>query len=299
MGRELRGWRFPVESWLVCDGTHGWASQLAAISILLLGFGGPFLGPVAAFCFRHWRPQWVREDYILTWRRQHVFVCQHEMIALLPGFTNDPEMHLQYGIVMVPREILFGSFMLILFVRSGSTPPLWRFGSTCAQSPRYCNGEGEHLSMSVIGGVWDGCFLGAQATPPWVIMDHFGDFGMSTGKPTTLGHVLKVKGISRCRNGQYRQKWSTTRFKDVQSTLYTGPVGQTWVPENIVKHGMISDLESWQVWLELWQVPSVIQSPMRPATRIGVLASLGLPGYLHLGCSVEGSEGKLKIHASW
>ena len=168
---------------------------------------------------------------------------------------------LQYGIVMVPREILFGSFMLILFVRSGSTPPLWRFGSTCAQSPRYCNGEGEHLSMSVIGGVWDGCFLGAQATPPWVIMDHF---GMSTGKPTTLGHVLKVKGISRCRNGQYRQ--TPVKYHSIQrcskhliyrargSNLGTWKHSQTW-----------DDFRPWKLTSMTWAMTGPISHPVSDA----------------------------------
>jgi len=47
--------------------------------------------------------------------------------------------------------------------------------------------------MSVIGGVWDG-FFGGPSHAPWVIMDHVYHFGMSTGKPTTFGYVLKEKG---------------------------------------------------------------------------------------------------------
>ena len=64
----------------------------------------------------------------------------------------------------MPREILYSAHSC-LFYLSGQLLllPFRRFRSTSTQPPRYCNGEGEHLSMSVIGGVWDG-FFGGQAT---------------------------------------------------------------------------------------------------------------------------------------
>ena len=115
------------------------------------------------------------------------------MTALLPGFTNNdsyPETHFGCGIISnhAQREILFGSFMFILFVRAGSTPPIQRFRSLAHNLLGIVTEKANTCPCpSLVESGMD--FLGGQAMlrgSLWIIFIIL-VIGISTGKPTTFG----------------------------------------------------------------------------------------------------------------